>query len=218
MKKNLFTAMMLVGMTAFSYAQQRGVGINTTTPAATLDVVANTTDNAMPDAVLVPRMTATELNAKNGAYVAAQNGVLVFVTSGTGSAGTKTENVTGTGFYYYNSGTSRWTAVGGGAAATPQRYEGIRGNVAFVNTGTYTVLPTDNVIVTQFNSGVTITLPTLTNTAADIGRVIKVVNNNTTATGLSFSGSTPVGANLTVNQGRGIEFIWTGTLWTVPQK
>lgn len=37
---------MLVGLSAVSKAQQGRVGINTTTPAATLDVVANTTDNA----------------------------------------------------------------------------------------------------------------------------------------------------------------------------
>ncbi|MGL6129571.1 MAG: hypothetical protein ACRC05_20900, partial [Chryseobacterium artocarpi] len=59
---------MLVAFTALSKAQQGRVGINTTTPAATLDVVANTTDNARPDAVLVPRMSRAELEAKNNAY------------------------------------------------------------------------------------------------------------------------------------------------------
>jgi hypothetical protein len=216
MKKFLLTATMLVGFVAIAQAQQGRVGINTTTPAATFDVVATTTDNARPDALLVPRMTRAQLYAKDAAYVAAQNGAMVFVTTVDGTATTKTANVTATGFYYYDAPNAVWVGVGGGAA-TP-RYETIRGNMTFVNTGTYTVLPTDNVIVTQFNAGVAITLPTLTNTAADIGRIVKVVNNNTTATGLTFSGPTPTGANLTVNQGRGIEFIWTGTLWTVPQK
>ncbi|MDP9960218.1 hypothetical protein [Chryseobacterium lathyri] len=210
---------MLVGLSAVSKAQTTGrVGINTTTPAATLDVVANTTDNARPDALLVPRMSRAELAAKDAAYVAAQNGALTFVTTLDGTAAGKTVNVTGTGFYYYDAPNSVWVAVGGGGAATPQRYEGIRGNITFVNTGAYTVAATDNVIVTQASVGVQITLPTLTNTPADIGRIVKVINNNTTATGLTYVGSTPVGANLSTNQGRGIEFIWTGTLWAVPQK
>ncbi len=42
MKKFLLTATMLVAFTALSKAQQGRVGINTTTPAATLDVVAST--------------------------------------------------------------------------------------------------------------------------------------------------------------------------------
>lgn len=218
MKKFLFTAAMLVCFSALSQAQQRGVGVNTTTPAATLDVVANTADNAMPDAVLVPRMTAAELAAKDAAYVAAQNGALVFVTSGTGVAGGKTENVTGTGFYYYDSNTSRWIPVGGGGSATPQRYEGIRGNVTTVNQATYTVTPTDHLVVTQFNAGVQITLPALTNTPADIGRVVKIANNNTVASGLTFTSTAPILGNLIVNQNRGIEFVWTGTAWSSPQK
>jgi len=221
MKKFLLTSTMLVGFVTIAQAQQGRVGINTTTPAATLDVVANTLDTARPDAVLVPRMTAAELNSKNAAYVAAQNGALVFVTSGTGVASTKTANVTGTGFYYYDDPTSLWVAVG--AASAPSRYETIRGNVVSVNAATYTLLPTDNVIVTRFNSGVQITLPSLTNTAADIGRVIKVINNNTTASALTFTngaGDSPatILGNLIVNQNRGIEFVWTGTSWSSPQK
>ncbi|WP_139785456.1 hypothetical protein [Chryseobacterium phocaeense] len=218
---------MLVGLSAVSKAQQGRVGINTTTPSATLDVVANTTDNARPDALLVPRMSRAQLEAKNGAYAdgsagtpSAQNGALVFV-NGLGGLGTgKTVNVTATGFYYYDGtdGNNVWKPVGGGGSATTQRYENIRGNVTTVNAGSYTVAATDHVVVTQFNAGVAITLPTLTNTPADIGRIIKVINNNTAPSGLTFSGPLPTGANLAANQGRGIEFIWTGTLWTIPQK
>jgi hypothetical protein len=118
MKKILFTAVMLAGLSDLSYAQVKGVGINTQNPAATLDVVADNATATMPDGILVPRMTAAELNAKNGAYTAAQNAALVFVLSGTGIAGTKTENISGPGFYYYNSATSKWIPVGGGGSAT----------------------------------------------------------------------------------------------------
>ncbi|MBV8328656.1 hypothetical protein [Chryseobacterium sp.] len=217
MKKFLLTATMLVCLSALSKAQQGRVGINTTTPAATLDVVGTPTDATKPDAVLVPRLTRAQLIAKDAVYVAAQNGALAFVTTIDGTASAKTTNVNTIGFYYYDATNSVWVAVGGGGASTPQRYEVIRGNVVTVNAATYSVLPTDNVVVTTFNSGVQITLPTLTNTAADIGRVVKIINNNTAASGLTFAGAPALG-NLTVNQNRGIEFVWTGTVWSSPQK
>ena len=82
-----------------------------------MDVRAETADNAMPDGVLVPRLTVGQLNAKSAAYGADQNGALVFITSNTqGGAGTKVENVKDPGFYYYDNATSKWKGVGGGAS------------------------------------------------------------------------------------------------------
>lgn len=122
MKKILLTAIMLVGLSAFSKAQTTGrVGINTTTPAATLDVVANTTDPARPDALLVPRMTAAELSSKDdtsGTYGAPQNGAIVYITGGTGT-GSRKVKITGPGFYYFDNSVPEWKPIGGGAAAAP---------------------------------------------------------------------------------------------------
>jgi len=213
MKKFLLTTTMLVGFVAVAQAQQGRVGINTTTPAATLDVVANTTDPARPDAVLVPRMTAAELTAKNGAYLAAQNGALVFVTSGTGTAGTKTANVTGTGFYYYDNATSRWVTVGGGAAT--QRFEEIRGNVVTTSAATYNVQSTDFFIITS-GTGTAITLPVLT--PVDAGRVLYFFNNNNTVTANTIT-NTNITLGLTVmNQLRGYVMVWSGTSWVAVTK
>lgn len=105
---------MLVGLSAVSQAQQGRVGINTTTPAATLDVVATTTDNTRPDALLAPRLTRAQLLAKDAAYTAVQNGALAFITTIDGVATAKTVNVTTTGFYYYDAPNSVWKGVGGG--------------------------------------------------------------------------------------------------------
>lgn len=116
MKKILLTATLLVGLSAMSNAQDKGVGINTTTPKASLDV-ATTSDNTMPDAVLVPRFSLTQLQAKNNAYTTDQNGALVFVNDITGTPGGKTVNITATGFYYYDSVAGQWKTLGGGGSA-----------------------------------------------------------------------------------------------------
>lgn len=218
MKKILFSAAVVLCMTALTKAQDSRVGINTTTPAATLDVTAKPTDTALPDGLLVPRMTLTVLKSKDGAYanggtpLTTQNGTLVFVTDFTGGTTAKTVNVTSTGFYYYDGPNSVWVKVGGGAAPVAQRYENIRGNVVEVNQAAYTVKPDDYAVVTVYSALVTITFPALTNTVADIGRSVKVMNNNTAASGLAFVG--PVVGQLTVNQYRGMEFTWTGSTWS----
>ncbi|MCS3531780.1 hypothetical protein [Chryseobacterium sp. JUb7] len=206
---------MLVGFATVAQAQQGRVGVNTTTPAATLDVVANTGDATRPDALLVPRMTRAQLTAKDAAYANTgtgatnQTGGLVFVTTIDGTASAKTINVTATGFYYYDGPNSVWVAVGGGGAATPQRYEVIRGGVANVTAGTYTIGTNDYLINTQAaTGGVSITFPVLT--AADAGRVILVFNNNPSNAANTILGVTGQTGN---NFQRGRTFSWSGTQW-----
>jgi hypothetical protein len=118
MKKNFYLAVALLGFSISLNAQVKGVGIKTDHPNATLDVRAEAANNGMPDGVLVPRLTVTELNAKYAVYGADQNGALVFVTSNTqGTPGTKVENVKDPGFYYYDHATSKWKGVGGGSSS-----------------------------------------------------------------------------------------------------
>jgi hypothetical protein len=181
--------------------------VGTTNPQVSLQVDRSTVATDA-DGVLVPRVTVAQLNDKAAAYVAAQNGALVFITDITGFAG-KTSNVTATGFHYYNSTTEKWVAVGG----APQRYEGTRGTVTQVNATTYTVQPNDYLIETRHNAQVTITFPALTNTAADIGRTVQVFNNNTDVSGTLYVGVT--GGNTATNQRRGRIFTWTGSQWVV---
>ncbi len=207
MKKFLFTATMLVCFSALSKAQQGRVGINTTTPAATLDVAANTADATRPDALLVPRMTRAQLEAKNAAYVdgtagtpSTQNGALVFVT-GLGGTGTgKTVNVTATGFYYYDGtvGNNVWKGVGSGAAANPA--------LNVVNqTASYTALATDDIILYTTSAPATLTLPT---TGVAIGKRIYVSVIGTADVALSPAPRET--ANVSLIAGQGNILMYTG--------
>ncbi|WP_370895477.1 hypothetical protein [Chryseobacterium gossypii] len=159
---------MLVCISALSKAQQGRVGINTATPSATLDIVANTTDNARPDALLVPRMSEDQLAAKNAAYNTAQNGAFVFVNAVDGTTTAKTVNVTATGFYYYDAPNNVWKAVGSGSAVNTALV------VSAEQTTSYTVPATEDIILLNVNvTGQSITLPT---TGVTVGKKLYVTN------------------------------------------
>lgn len=159
-------------LSAFAFGQ---VGVNTDTPQSTLDVVG-TTSATKADGVLVPRYTVAELAAKDAAYGVSQNGVLVFVTSGTGSSG-KTSDISEAGFYYYDNPTSKWKHVGGGSVSTSF-------NVTTEQNSDYTVLPTDNFIklnITTADPHV-LTLPT---SGIPVGKMVYVSNIGNNAINIS---------------------------------
>lgn len=215
MKKFLLTATMLVAFTALSKAQQGRVGINTTTPAATLDVVANTTDNARPDAVLVPRMSRAELEAKNNAYAngsasgaSAQNGALVFVNALGGTGTGKTVNVVATGFHYYDgtNGNNVWrplvaNTVPAGMSVRLQTANTISdadlGNAIIVNT-----------IGSSFN------LDALTKSN---GKIITFIDNTSGFGGFSVTGTpgtiSPQATVSPTGPGGALSYICDGAVW-----
>ncbi|MCP1299602.1 hypothetical protein NK356_10525 [Chryseobacterium sp. S0630] len=95
----------------FSTVSYSQVGINTTTPAGTFDVVGKATDPAVQDGFLPPRLTGDQLKAKDLAYSMAQNGTMVFATSAVTTVSPKTINVTSAGFYYYDAVNAVWVGL-----------------------------------------------------------------------------------------------------------
>lgn len=114
MKKTIFTLLAII-TTSVIYSQ---VGIDTETPNATFDVVADPTDLTKPDGIIAPRLTGAELKDKDNSYNAEQNGAIVFVTTAVDAPTLRTVNITERGYYYFDSsrGTvGEWVKIGAGS-------------------------------------------------------------------------------------------------------
>ncbi|MDN4029862.1 hypothetical protein [Chryseobacterium gambrini] len=209
----------LIGLSCSSFAQ---VGINTSSPEATLDIRGkNDTGNAgvaVPgvvhgkDGILVPRVTALNVNGT-------VNGQLVYLINNSG--------IYNKGFYYWD-GISSWVGLSGGGSA------GDLTNDAFVNDNTNqmvklgtksdgsTVRPLNTAFVIKDNGNLGIGTETpntsalLDLTAADKGILIPRVALTSTTDIVTIPN--PLTSMLVYNNGsaaltyKGFVF-WNGTEW-----
>ena len=128
MKKNILFLLLLAGMFSAANAQtyKGRVGVNTPTPASTMDIVGVPADATVTDGLIAPRLTGDELKAKDALYTSAQTGALVYATAAVGTASTKTANVTSDGYYWFDG--TVWVKAGGSGGgsstyATPFRLQ-----------------------------------------------------------------------------------------------
>lgn len=86
-----------------SYAQ---VGVGTTSPIVTLDVIGNPTVDTVPDGLKVPQITLMQLNAKHNknVYTAAHQGTIIYVTNvtNTGTTIPATASVNSRNYYIFD--------------------------------------------------------------------------------------------------------------------
>jgi uncharacterized protein (TIGR02145 family) len=91
------------------------VGVNTSTPNATMDIVARKSDGSSSEGVILPRMSGDNLHTAdtNGVYGSLQDGTMVFVTEAPALANRigQTVNIDVRGFYYFDSPKNEWVKV-----------------------------------------------------------------------------------------------------------
>ncbi|NDW08175.1 hypothetical protein [Dysgonomonas sp. 520] len=125
MKKSLLFLSAILAC-SITYAQ---VGVNTESPSATMHVTPTKTDATTPEGIIAPNLTRAQLISKDAQYSSAQRGSIVYVSSISGTATTKTANVTAVGYYYFDGSlwqpfyknmptTEPWYVQGGTTQAT----------------------------------------------------------------------------------------------------
>ncbi len=127
MKKNLSAAAALF-LSAALYAQ---VGVNNTSPKATFDVTAKTTDGSKPEGLIVPRLTGNQIQSADAQYGSDQKGAMIYATAAVTSSTSKTVNITAEGYYYFDG--SLWQKMGNTAAANSWGLNGNAGTDPAVN-------------------------------------------------------------------------------------
>ncbi len=99
----------LLPLSAVLYSQ---VGINNDTPKATLDITAKTTDGSKPEGIIAPRLTGDQIKSADAQYGSDQRGAIVYALTAVSTASTKTANITGEGYYFFDG--NIWQSVGSG--------------------------------------------------------------------------------------------------------
>jgi hypothetical protein len=100
MKNILTIVVMLISMTI--YAQ---VGINNTSPKATLDITSKTS-GTRPEGLIIPQLSGDNIHTAtaNAVYGAAQKGLIVYASSADTNPTGAMANITAAGYYYFDGG------------------------------------------------------------------------------------------------------------------
>ena len=195
----------------FSLSLSGQVGINNTTPGATLDITAKTTDGSQPEGLIAPRLTGNQIQAGDAQYTAAQSGAIIYATVAATSPSGKTTNITAPGYYYYDG--SVWQKLTGGSGGSSVSNTVIRRSGAAYTalsasdlTGVFTTL---SLITSAPPSGFTLT----SLTAADLGKTLFIQNLTGSNFSVSYTDDLSAAATYTLQNTRGAVFIWGTNGW-----
>jgi hypothetical protein len=204
--KHLFTAAaMLFSMTAFAQ-----VGINNTSPKATLDITAKTS-GTKPEGLIIPQLAGSDIHTATaaGVYGSAQKGLIIYATSADSSPISTTANITSAGYYYFDG--TNWQKISTGntvstSLASGNIYVGSASNVATA------VSPTGDVTIS--NTGATTIAANAVTTSKIANNAVTVAKLPAGATATTFlrgdgTWVTPTDTNTTYTAGTGLTL--TGT-------
>jgi hypothetical protein len=104
-------------LTLFAIKLNAQVGINTTNPETTLDVVGKPNQTNHYDGIIPPRITGDQLAAKN--YSASKKGAIVYVTIPASILAGQVVHVVEEGFYFFNG--AYWAQI----LKEPTYYDGL---------------------------------------------------------------------------------------------
>ncbi|WP_449388825.1 hypothetical protein [Chryseobacterium lineare] len=110
MKQLITTAVLLFSTTAFAQ-----VGINNTSPKATLDITAKT-NGTKPEGLIIPQLSGSDIRTATAAsvYGTAQKGLILYASAADSAPAGATASITAPGYYYFDG--SAWQKMNGAAA------------------------------------------------------------------------------------------------------
>ncbi|WP_449388273.1 hypothetical protein [Chryseobacterium lineare] len=110
MKQLITTAVLLFSMTAFAQ-----VGINNTSPKATLDITAKT-NGTKPEGLIIPQLSGSDIRTATaaGVYGTNQKGLIVYASAADSAPAGATANITAPGYYYFDG--SIWQRILGSSS------------------------------------------------------------------------------------------------------
>jgi hypothetical protein len=203
MKHLITTAVLLFSITAFAQ-----VGINNTSPKATLDITAKT-NGTKPEGLIIPQLSGNDIRTATAAsvYGTAQKGLIVYASAADSAPAGATASITAPGYYYFDG--TNWQKISTGNTVSTSLASGniLVGSASNVATA---VLPTGDVAIS--NTGATsigagkVTTTHLANNAVTVAKLPTGATATTflrgdgtwvtpTDTNTTYTGSTSIGLN-----------------------
>lgn len=201
--------MILAGF-LFSLSICAQVGINNTSPQATLDITAKATDGSSPQGIIAPRLTGDQIQAGDGQYKAAQTGAIIYATAAVTTPSAKTANISSQGYYYFDG--SVWQKIGVDASniASSSLIKRVGASYgSLVASDISKSINTLSIITSAPSPRFNLTALT----ATDLGKVLYIQNNSGNNFDIRYIDDLSVTVDYTLQNTRGAVFIWGGNGW-----